>query len=103
MPNLPQSTKRPWIPERKAFTGISQENYDFYNSAAWRKVSKLYKMANPLCVECKKEGRVTVATKTDHIIPLIQILADKGNPFSYSNLQSLCEHHNAIKTAKQKK
>lgn len=50
--------------------------------------------ANPLCVECKREGRTTVATVPDHKVPLW-----KGGPDTPENLQSLCRAHHDAKTA----
>jgi 5-methylcytosine-specific restriction endonuclease McrA len=50
--------------------------------------------ANPLCVECDKQGRVTAATVPDHIVALVN-----GGSDTLDNLQSLCEEHHRIKTA----
>lgn len=49
---------------------------------------------HPLCVECKKAGRVTLATVPDHIVALTN-----GGEDSESNLQSLCDECHRIKTA----
>lgn len=49
---------------------------------------------NPLCVECEKAGRVTLATVPDHIVALVN-----GGADDETNLQSLCEEHHRIKTA----
>lgn len=40
---------------------------------------------NPLCAECERHGRVTLATQRDHIIPLAE-----GGPDDESNEQGLC-------------
>jgi len=40
-----------------------------YNNQRWRKLSKRFLDANPLCVKCKETGRVTVATTVDHKKP----------------------------------
>lgn len=50
---------------------------------------------HPLCVECERQGRVTAATVPDHIVALVN-----GGPDTEDNLQSLCEEHHRIKTAK---
>ena len=42
--------------------------------------------ANPLCVECTRLGRVTLATQRDHIIPLCEGGADDSD-----NSQGLCD------------
>ncbi len=41
---------------------------------------------NPLCVECTKLGRVTLATQRDHIVSLGEGGADDAD-----NVQGLCE------------
>lgn len=40
---------------------------------------------NPLCVECDRQGRVTLATQRDHIVPLAE-----GGQDDDSNVQGLC-------------
>ena len=40
---------------------------------------------NPLCVECERLGRVTLATQRDHIKPLAE-----GRTNDDSNVQGLC-------------
>jgi 5-methylcytosine-specific restriction protein A len=41
--------------------------------------------SNPLCVECERLGRVTLATQRDHIKPLAE-----GGIDADSNVQGLC-------------
>ena len=41
---------------------------------------------NPLCAECQKHGRVTLATQRDHIKPLAEGGADE-----IDNTQGLCD------------
>lgn len=62
----------------------------------WQKASRNYLIANPFCVECQKEGKVTLATDVDHIVP------HKGNKelfWDMSNWQSLCKRCHGRKTA----
>ena len=44
MPNLPKGKKKKWIASSKKTTGFTEEhksdNYDFYNSRAWRNLRK---------------------------------------------------------------
>jgi 5-methylcytosine-specific restriction protein A len=40
----------------------------------------------PLCVECKRQGRISEATQRDHIIPLAE-----GGPDDETNEQALCD------------
>lgn len=42
--------------------------------------------SNPLCVECERQGRVTLATQRDHIQSLAEGGADDGD-----NVQGLCQ------------
>lgn len=64
----------------------------------WQKYSKARLKKKPLCVECERNGRVTQATLTDHIIP------HKGDMKLFwdpNNHQSLCEQCHNIKTSKE--
>lgn len=47
--------------------------------------AKLFE-SNPLCVECERQGRITLATQRDHIKPLAE-----GGLDDDSNVQGLCE------------
>jgi 5-methylcytosine-specific restriction endonuclease McrA len=96
MPNRPKKIKRSWLPDRKPF-GRRVDNSSFYNSIRWRKVSKLQKIKNPLCVECEGKGIVSRAEFTDHILRI----EDGGAKFDAENLQSLCAFHHNSKSGKE--
>lgn len=97
MAQSPKKITRPWVQERKPFVGFS-DNYEFYNSYAWRKVSKLNLEKNPLCVSCLQNDLNTMAKVTDHIVPI----SKGGDKWSEDNHQSLChECHNA-KSARER-
>ena len=67
-------------------------------SSAWRKARKHYLEANPLCVECLKEGRYVKATDVDHVVPHngdMLLFWDRGN------WQALCHSHHSKKTGTQ--
>lgn len=96
MPTAPTPTHRPWAPKPKQWTQLKREFK--YNSVAWRNLSRNYRMAYPLCVECTKKGLTVLATVTDHINPINK----GGDPWSWNNLQGLCTHCNALKTGKDK-
>jgi 5-methylcytosine-specific restriction protein A len=51
---------------------------------------------NYLCEDCTAEGKVTIATVVDHIIPL-----SKGGPDTDENTRNLCDDHNLKRTAEQ--
>ena len=53
--------------------------------------------ANPLCVECLREGRTEAATDVDHIVPH---RGDKQLLRDWTNLQALCAHHHNQKTGR---
>ena len=53
---------------------------------------------NPLCAECEKAGRITLATIRDHITPLAEQGADDR-----SNEQGLCEACHDIKSREEDK
>ena len=85
-------------PEKKPFENISKDNYPFYNSTQWRKVSKGYRKRHPLCKHCEEAGRVTPSAVVDHIKPI-----DKGgDKWNSSNLQALCHKCHNKKSAKSK-
>ena len=52
--------------------------------------------SDPLCVECRVAGRVSVATQWDHKTPL-----HLGGADDESNLQGLCDDCHDAKTARE--
>lgn len=58
-----------------------------YNSR-WQKARVRYLHSHPLCVECKKQGRITQATVVDHIVPH---RGDQKLFWDESNWQPLCK------------
>ena len=73
------------------------ETRKFYNSTAWRKLSKKKLAINPLCEECERNGILSPARHADHIVPIKQ----GGAKLSLDNLQSLCIPCHSKKTAKE--
>ena len=57
-----------------------------YNSR-WQKARVRYLHSHPLCVECKKQGKLTQATVVDHIVPH---RGDQKLFWNESNWQPLC-------------
>jgi 5-methylcytosine-specific restriction protein A len=59
-----------------------------YNNRAWRKASKLFLLAHPLCADCAKRGDTTAARVTDHVTPH---RGDLTLFWDQTNWQSLCK------------
>ena len=55
----------------------------------------LHRDSNPWCVECLKQGLYVAWTELDHIVALTN-----GGEDTDENLQGLCSHHHAVKTAR---
>jgi len=60
---------------------------------ALQRIRRRWFALHPLCVLCKAEGRVRLATELDHIIAIVNGGADDD-----SNRQGLCFDHHATKT-----
>jgi 5-methylcytosine-specific restriction protein A len=66
----------------------------WYRCAAWRKRRAYQLQVQPLCEQCAREGKNTVATTVDHVVKC----GDDYNQFMLGELQSLCQtHHNRWK------
>lgn len=100
MPKRIDSQKLPWIPERKAF-GRRKDNSKFYNGRKWRKVATSYRKNNPVCVVCASEDVVGPADVCDHIDGYDRIVAEGRDPYSVSELQSLCHYHHNKKSGRE--
>lgn len=61
----------------------------------WQQSRQIYLINNPLCVMCKAEGKINVASVVDHIVPH---QGDLKLFWRRSNWQGLCTwHHNSTK------
>ncbi len=61
----------------------------------WQQARKRFLSAHPLCVYCKRDGRVTVAEVVDHITPH---RGDQKLFWDQNNWQALCSScHSSIK------
>lgn len=67
-------------------------------TSAWSRASKAFLKRHPLCALCKKEGRLTPATVTDHITPW---KGDRALFWDSSNWQPLCKECHDKKTARE--
>lgn len=63
--------------------------------ANWRKFRKMKLAQEPLCRDCKSEGRITMGVEPHHIIP-----KRDGGEDSFENTITLCKSHHSQRTAK---
>jgi len=90
-------------PAVKAGTGFARS--DRLSSTArgygadWRRVRERVLAIEPLCRECDKQGRVTVATEVDHIDPFEGV--DDPRRLDPENLRPLCTPCHRARTARQ--
>lgn len=69
-------------------------------TSRWRKASKQFLAAHPLCEECLRHGRYTKSEVVDHIVPhrgSFQLFWDRRN------WQALCKSCHDKKTAKEER
>lgn len=76
------------------------EERKFYDKAAWKNLRNMYILNNPICVMCKKEGKIKQGNVVDHIKPkrFYPELA-----YTESNFQTLCYECHTKKTMKDRK
>lgn len=71
----------------------SKREVAFYNSPAWRKTSKLYRVKHPLCERCVSRGIYNQESElVHHKKELRDIWKDNGNPLRWSYLEGLCHN-----------
>jgi 5-methylcytosine-specific restriction protein A len=99
MANLPKNPRPHWMPEpSKGHEGRKNANRKLYNSNRWKKDRNAHIAANPLCEQCKKEGRITASNVSDHIIPVNK----GGEVWDWKNRQALCNSCHNSKSAKER-
>lgn len=74
-----------------------KESARFYSSGPWRKLRAAKLERDPLCEECKRNGRLRPASMVDHIVPI----RFGGAPLDLANLQSLCWPCHSAKSIKE--
>jgi 5-methylcytosine-specific restriction protein A len=82
MPKLPRKLSD----EQKPTSWVKKNEPPRIRGRRLQRERKMLFEDQPLCVECRKQGRVTVATQRDHIIPLSQ-----GGLDVPENTQPLCQ------------
>ena len=65
---------------------------------AWQVARMGYLRLHPLCVQCKREGRLEPATDVDHVVPH---RGDQVLFWDQDNWQSLCHPCHSSKTASE--
>ncbi|RHF51045.1 HNH endonuclease [Lactiplantibacillus plantarum] len=97
-------------PKEQHVSKTSDYANEIHSSNRWRKTSRLYREANPICETClraskegdqsreKRAGMINLATSVDHIVPLFA----GGEPYDWDNLQSLCSFHHALKSQQER-
>lgn len=85
--------KRTWN-KGKAYTAL-------INSTEWRKVRRVFLVANPLCVRCVERGISQLAEVVHHVKPLENYISSpalmRRLAYDHSNLQALCHKcHNEV-------
>lgn len=97
-------------PKQQHVSKTSDYANEIHSSNRWRKTSRLYREANPICEQClreakegdqsrqKRAGMINLATSVDHIKPLFA----GGEPYDWDNLQSLCGYHHALKSQQER-
>lgn len=96
-------------PKQQHVSSTSDYANEIHSSNRWRKTSRLYREANPICEAClkaSKEGdqsrgkraEIRLATSVDHIVPLFA----GGDPYDWDNLQSLCSRCHSLKSQRER-
>lgn len=99
MPSISKhNIKRPWIKSNiRDNQRQTIEDNKLYHTTQWRALRDDILRTEPLCRECKKQGRVKAATTVDHIIQVRK----GGKMFDRNNLQPLCDSCHASKSGKE--
>lgn len=91
-----QRQKLPWSkPAAEQSQKWDDERDGFLNSAAWRKLQKVYRRAHPICEFCIAAGGAMRPTEhIDHSVARSQ----GGAPLAWDNLMAACIPHHSRKT-----
>lgn len=63
-------------------------------------INREHKWKHPLCVECERNGRTTLATEVDHVQPLARGGRESLDPFA--NRQALCHACHVAKSQRER-
>ena len=92
----------PWRPP-KAPVVLRMEERGKYRSSPrvrgldvkWDRLSIAFRRRHPFCRMCQQEGRDSLGARVDHILPRREF---PDLTYSWRNLQSLCVHHDNLKS-----
>jgi len=76
-----------WESERPKQKKERDPNEFNYHTNRWRKASERHRRNNPLCEDCKKEGKPIPGYCTDHHHPISQ----GADPWDETNWRTLCK------------
>ena len=95
-PNKPQCKRHTVVSETDSKVRLDHTNATGYGYK-WKLASRAWLKAHPLCVECERQGRITLGNVVDHRQPHrgdMKLFWDK------TQWDSLCFHHHNKKTGK---
>lgn len=87
------------LAKNKDYNRLKRRGQEFYNSRAWKKLRDLFIRQNPLCKNCRGNGKTVEANVVDHVIPI----EAGGACLNWDNLQSLCHLCHNQKSADDRK
>jgi 5-methylcytosine-specific restriction protein A len=95
MPDAAKIFRAHDIPPAERRGSFSQAAAGLISSKAWRRASKAFLAVNPMCAECLRQGRDTLAVHVDHVVPH---RGDEVLFWEESNWQPLCRPCHSRKT-----
>jgi 5-methylcytosine-specific restriction protein A len=112
MPYKATSPHRPWTSKPQQYNKMPGQGRfhisKFYKTREWKMARLAHLVENPICVECAKEGSPKVGNTVDHKKPVNPVDpynthgGKYGEPLESDNLQTMCEHHHAIKSGNER-
>jgi 5-methylcytosine-specific restriction protein A len=84
---------------RRKARATYKERGSLYRKAKWLRTREAVLSQEPWCRACKGDGRETLATQVDHIVPVEQ----GGDKWNLAGLQPLCSSHHGQKTRREQR